>query len=210
MLLHNCFDHIRLFICPVTSFRQSCSVRAVGSCGAQRCRLHPGAGVPARLRPYESKAGAALSLCPDVLGTGRVVSSAAAMMAAYPGSGSGSSAGRRPVLGSPAPLERSASSTGVSRRPETVSQSEFLRSHALPALVRMTTGERSADLRSQVDLSRPVLLYRVYQSVKIHARSLMRTDDGGLEEVGPAVVIPEGYRGEFECTAGRCRASGAV
>ncbi|XP_043231276.1 uncharacterized protein LOC122386283 [Amphibalanus amphitrite] len=120
------------------------------------------------------------------------------MMAAYPGS-SGSGSARRAALGSPQPpLERSASSTGVSRRTDTVSLREFLRSHALPALVRITTGEqRSAELRTQVDLSRPVLLYRVYQSVKIHARSLMRSETGDLEEVGPAIVIPEGYRGWF-------------
>ena len=140
----------------------------------------------------------------------RRAATVAAMMAAYPGSGSGSSPARRAALGSPAPLERSASSTGVSRRSETLSQREFLRSHALPALVRISTGDRAADLRTQVDLSRPVLLYRVYQSVKIHARSLMRSEGGELEEVGPAIVIPEGYRGEYARPRAGVRPSGTL
>lgn len=69
----------------------------------------------------------------------------------------------------------------------------LLKKYKLPTAAHLLTPTAPPGL----DLSRPLLLYNTYNSIKVRGVSLKPSRDGNLSPVGPAIVIPDSYTGWF-------------
>ncbi|XP_066943247.1 uncharacterized protein [Macrobrachium rosenbergii] len=69
----------------------------------------------------------------------------------------------------------------------------LLKKYKLPTAAHLLTPTAPPGL----DLSRPLLLYNTYNSIKVRGVSLKPGRDGSLTPVGPTIVIPDSYSGWF-------------
>ncbi|XP_069981990.1 uncharacterized protein [Penaeus vannamei] len=69
----------------------------------------------------------------------------------------------------------------------------LLKRHKLPVAAHLHMPAPPPGL----DLSRPLMLYKTYNSTKVRGVSLRPGRDGALAPVGPAIVIPDSYTGWF-------------
>ncbi|CAG7837182.1 unnamed protein product, partial [Allacma fusca] len=114
-----------------------------------------------------------------------------------------SGSGKLLAMTSPGPVVPSDSDSTTSSRfrflswsPEMYLLREFISSYPLPRVVRVTNCEdvsliRTLFLPTDVDITQPILLYRKYRSVKVHAKCLKASKNGKWKEVGYSVVIPD-------------------
>jgi hypothetical protein len=108
-------------------------------------------------------------------------------------------------------IRRSATSSSLER----LTPRQFLDKYSLPRVVRVVTptgengnNEKELEQRRALlgPLAKPLLLYRQYKSTKVQARSLQTAKL--WKTVGPSLVIPDSYQGEYQSVLYACNGAG--